>query len=187
MPLTTKDVTGLVLVAGTVVLLVVHGTDRHEPAGRSLDAARDTVSIGSLTRAPSNGEASEVVFVDVNLITHPEGEARRNQVVVVDEGTVTEVGPVGTVSPSPEALVVLGAGSDFLLPAVTLPSGAAATLDPSQRVVPGVRSDLVLLSGDPRVERGALDHPEGLLRRGAWFYGEAGERGGGRSGAVGGH
>lgn len=187
MPLTTKDVTGLVLVAGAVVLLVVHGPDRHEPARESFDAARDTVSIGSLTRAAPREDASEVVFVDVNLIPHPEGEARRNQVVVVDEGTVTEVGPVGTVSPSPEALVILGAGSDFLLPAVTLPSGAAATLHPSRRVVPGVRSDFVLLSGDPRVERGALDHPEGLLMRGAWFYEEAGGPGGGRDGAVGGH
>lgn len=186
MALTPKDVTGLVLVAATVMLLVVHGTDRHEPGGESFDAAGDTVPIGSLTRAVRPG-ASEVVFVDVNLVVHPEGATRRHQVVVVDAGVVTEVGPVGTVAPSSEALVVEGLGSDFLLPAVALPSDGTATLEPSRRLVPGVRSDLVLLPGDPRVERGPLA-PEGLLMRGSWFAGHARVPDATRpSSAVGGH
>lgn len=188
MSLTPKDVTGLVLVAATVMLLVVHGTGRHEPGGESLDATGDTVPIGSLTRVAVRPGASEIVFVDVNLIIHPEGAPRRHQVVVVDAGTVTEVGPVGTVTPSAEALVVEGAGSDFLLSAVTLPSDGTATLEPSRRLVPGVRSDLVLLPGDPRIARGALGHPQGLLMRGAWFSGKAGEPDApGASSDVGGH
>lgn len=188
MALTPKDVTGLVLVAATVTLLVVHGTGRHEPGGESFDAAGDTVPIGSLTRVAVRPGASEVVFVDVNLIVHPEGATRRHQVVVVDAGTVTEVGPVGTVAPSDEALVVEGGGSDFLLPAVALPSDGTATLEPSRRVAPGVRSDLVLLPGDPRVERGSLARPEGLLMSGTWFSGKAGEPDAtGPSSDVGGH
>lgn len=187
MPLTTKDVTGLVLVAGTVALLVVHGTDRHEPAGESHGTAADTVPIGSLTRAAARPGASTVIFVDVNLITDSDGAARRHQVVVVDDGTVTHVGPVGTVIPSPQALLVEGAGSDFLLPAVALPSLEMAALYPARRVVPGIRSDLVLLPGDPRVERGRPHRPEGLLWRGAWFSGDAHEPTAGPSAAVGGH
>lgn len=63
MALTPKDVTGLLLVAATVMLLVVHGTGRHEPGGESFDAGGDTVRIESLTRAVHPGVRSDMVLL----------------------------------------------------------------------------------------------------------------------------
>ena len=168
MELKRNDVYGLILVAVTVGLLALHGSERHDPH-RSASAAplADTVPLEGILQAGA-GTAGTVVFYGVNVVEDGRDEPHADQVVVVVDGRVTAVGPVGSVEAPRGATVIHGKGSDFLVPATRLLSGKAAGVDPTRRLVPGAETDMALLSTDPRrTTRGVA--AEGLLLDGVWF------------------
>ena len=167
MELTRNDVSGLILVAVTVGLLVVHGSERHD-APRSSGVPADTVPLQGIVRADA-GAAGPVVFHGVSVVYAEGEEPRAHQTVVVVDGRVTAVGPVGSVETPAGAVVVRGAGSDVLVPATRLAAGNAAGIGPVGPLVRGAEMDLALLPGPPRPGTTELAGPEGLLLDGIWF------------------
>jgi len=64
MSLTSKDIVGLALAAGAVVLLVVHGTDRHENERAAHAMALDGRSSGHLVSANAGQGSGYLVSAD---------------------------------------------------------------------------------------------------------------------------
>ncbi|MDX1494272.1 MAG: hypothetical protein R3253_09445, partial [Longimicrobiales bacterium] len=149
MSISSKDTIGLALAAGTVVLLLVHGGDRHDPA----------TQLPALAGSP----ADVVAFVDVHLVDGV-GDPDPEQVVVVRNGVVTDIGPMGTVELPADALVVDCGGLGYLVAAKE-----SHTFDGSwQPVVRGATYDLVLLSADPQRGFSGPEAVRGRLVDGLW-------------------
>ena len=105
----TRDTAGFVLVVGTFVALVVHGTADHQDT--HLPVVADA---GGAATSPAT--APTLAFVDFNVVQMDGQDVLRRQVVIVRDGFVSRIGPVGVVDVPTAATVVQGDGSAYLVP-----------------------------------------------------------------------
>lgn len=167
MRMSGRDLSGLALAGVTVVLLALHGGDRH--------AARDVLT--SSATAGRMAAPAMVAFVDVNLVSSSGAEPRSHQVVLVRAGVVSAIGPVGQVEAPAGTFVVEGNGSKYLM------HGTAARTDggdgpvASETIAAGAPADFVLFAADPRTHEDARLHPEGVMEAGSWHPSDAVEPG----------
>lgn len=141
-----KDSAGIVLVAITALVAIVHkGLPR---AGSTMGPA-----VAQATDRPT-------VFFDFNILPADREVAVPHQVVVVRGSTIERVGDVGEVDLPQGARRIEGGGSDFLVPG---PRNTLGTIEP------GTLADLVLLEEDPRRSLDAFRHPAGAMIRGRWY------------------
>lgn len=115
------------MVLVTAALLGVHMSRTAAPAPRG-DL---TVDAGGTVTGPVRG--TTLAFVDVNVVPMDSDRVLPRQVVIVEDGRIVEIGPVGTLTPPPGAFRVEGDGSQYLAPGMTdahvhLPEGAAGWL-----------------------------------------------------------
>jgi imidazolonepropionase-like amidohydrolase len=113
MKFSPKDTVGLVLVAGTLGVLLVHiGPEGH--AARHPTAMADggrSVTVAARERT--------VAFVDVNVIPMDSRRPLYRQVVLVEGDFVKRIGPVGQVTIPPNAVQIVGDGSQYIVPGLT--------------------------------------------------------------------
>lgn len=109
MRLTAQDTAGLVLVAGTVIALVVHGAEVHQKT--HLPSVADA---GGATTNPASTRT--FAFVDFNVVPMDGQSTLRHQIVVVRDGVVHRIGAVGVVDVPAAATILEGDGSGYLLP-----------------------------------------------------------------------
>ena len=97
MRLTTKDTVGIVLVLGTFSAVLAHNNTDHRET--HLPAVADAGGAATSAKA-----STSLAFVDFNVVTPglavtpgltPSDPIIARQVVVVEDGFVTESGPVG--------------------------------------------------------------------------------------------
>lgn len=109
MRLSTRDTTGIVLVAGTLTTLLFHSGERHQQTHLS--------PVAEAGGASTSAEAQRTVaFVDVAVRPMTGEPVRRHQVVVVSDGFIERIGPIGVIEPPEDAQVIEGTGSEFLVP-----------------------------------------------------------------------
>lgn len=113
MRLTTKDTVGLLLVVGTASALLVH----NAPEGHRSTHIRPVADAGG--SVTSTVDVATFAFHDVNVLPMDGRAPLRRQVVVVRDGFVTRIGPVGVVDPPEGALLVDGRGTRWLAPGLT--------------------------------------------------------------------
>lgn len=111
-PLERKDVVGFVLVAGTLTTLLIHGADRNQ----EVVTAGVADAGGSVTSADWQ---APVAFVGVDVLTMTDEGFVRNQVVVVEDGAVRQMGPVGTIEPPALARTIEVQPGSVLMPGLT--------------------------------------------------------------------
>lgn len=99
----------MVLVAGTLTALFLHSGERHQRSHLSAVAEAG----GASTSAEP---ARAVAFVDVSVRSMTGEPPRRHQVVVVRDGFIERIGPVGVIEPPEDAQIVEGTGSEFVVP-----------------------------------------------------------------------
>lgn len=162
MPLKSKDTIGFALAACTVVLLVLHGREPHQAGTPGVIGVGAGVPEGE---GMASSAAAIVAFVDVHLPGTSDAslEESEESIVVVRHGVVSEIGSAKTVRLPPDALVVDGDGSAYLVAAPS--SGASeSTWRP---VMHGGSTELVLYAVDPR--SGSKRAPiKGRLVGGRW-------------------
>jgi imidazolonepropionase-like amidohydrolase len=112
MKLSRKDAAGFVLVAATLTTLSIHGGERHQeshvpPVAQAGGAA--TMPTGSRLTA----------FVDVSVLPMNQAGPAHHQVVLIRDGFIDEIGPVGAVDVPADATIVQGGGSQYLVPGLT--------------------------------------------------------------------
>lgn len=162
MSISSKDAVGLALAAGTVVLLLVHGGDRHDPAPGAVIAP---ASAGPPAPDGIAGAQPDVVaFINVQLLDDA-GESTGEHVVVVRKGVVSEIAGAGSLAIPDDALVVDCGGSAYLVAARDRRSWAEGW----QPVAAGSDDDLVLLAVDPRLPSSGPDTVRGRLVDGLWL------------------
>jgi imidazolonepropionase-like amidohydrolase len=109
MRLATKDSAGIIMVVGTVAALLLHGNDVH------LDThLPPVVDAGGATTSPAT--APTFAFVDFNVVPMDGQGTLRHQIVLVRDGFVSQIGPVGVIAVPAAATVVDGDGSRYLVP-----------------------------------------------------------------------
>lgn len=126
--ISAKDVVGGVLVLATTALLGVHMSRTGLPSPQGDDF---TVDAGGTVTGPVRG--ATIAFVDVNVVPMDSDRVLPRQIVIIEDGRIVDIGPVGTLMPPPEAIRIEGDGSQFLAPGMTdahvhLPEGAEAWL-----------------------------------------------------------
>lgn len=104
-----KDVAGFALVAGTVGVLAIHGNQGHQDTHIPFEANAG----GASTTARA---ASPVAFVDVNVLPLTDDGVLRRHVVLVEDGRVSRIGPIGEVDIPADAITIDGRGQRFLVP-----------------------------------------------------------------------
>lgn len=172
--LTSKDALGLALAAGTIVMLLAHGEDRHDTvdgaSGSSVPAGAAPTAQGGRPEheADAREPARVVAFVDVRLVhgSASDGEPgsdRGGHVVVVRDGVVAEIGRSDTVRLPANAIVVDCAGSSYL---VSVPDDASVLR--WMPVSAGSTDDLLLLASDPRIGDVGPEGVRGRLVDGHW-------------------
>ena len=167
---TGRDITGFVLVAATLGLLAIRGSERHERGVPPRPPASLVVPLDMAAAPTADGRGStRIAFVGVNLLEGGSGDVIRNQVVIVEDGLVTGVGPVGRVRVPAGARRVRATSSDFLLPATATASGSSMRIHASRSIVPGARVDLVLLPSAPASGRELASRPGGVVLDGRWI------------------
>lgn len=143
MRLETRDLVGFVLVAGTVGVLALHGNAGHQEAHLPFEADAG----GATTSAIA---ATTVAFVDVHVLPMDDDRVLHGQTVLVEDGVVSRVGPVGSFEVPDDATTVEGRGSRFLVPGlvdahVHLPRASA---DPFPLFLANGVTTVFNLSGD---------------------------------------
>lgn len=101
-----KDIFGLALLSATVVAVTVHLKPWHKE-GVTRAMAEDARRPGAL------------VLLDVNVRPMDREVVLHRHVVVVENGIVTQVAPLGAVEPPKDALVVDGHGTSYVIPGLT--------------------------------------------------------------------
>jgi imidazolonepropionase-like amidohydrolase len=159
MRLSTKDLTGLALVAFTGMVVVVRdGSTRY--------GAREELAVDQPEAQPGGGLASTdvpsrtTVFFDFNVLTDGRDVALPHQVVLVRGSRIERIGEVGTFTVPDGARRIEGRGSVYLVP------GPESVLG---RIAPGAGADLLLLERDPRDGVEARRHALGAMIRGRWY------------------
>lgn len=109
MRIDAKDTIGFVLLAGAFATLALHSGDEHQDKHLPLVANAG----GSATSAASS---AATVFVNFDVVPMTGAGVQRNQVVIVRDGFITRIGPVGVIAVPEDARVVDGEGSHFLVP-----------------------------------------------------------------------
>jgi len=123
MRLARKDAAGLVLVAGTLSVMLLHEGPFRHPDSRVADAG------GSVTSALA--EPAATAFVDFNVVPMDRDVVLTHQVVVVRGGFIERIGEIGEVEPPLGAHRIEGGGSRYLVPGLT---DAHVHLDLDKRV-----------------------------------------------------
>jgi len=113
MALTTKDTVGIVLVLGTFTAVLAHNNTDHRQTHRP--------SVADARGAATSAETTETfAFVDFNVVPLDEalepGRILPNHVVVVQDGIVTATGPTGLIDVPPDAQIISGDGTGYLVP-----------------------------------------------------------------------
>lgn len=147
-----KDTMGFVLVVATFATLAIHNSSEHQIGHATFEA---------------------LVLVDVNVLPGPGQDPDEHQVVLVQSGVVTRVGPMGVVDAPADAEVYQASGM-YLLPGSLerLQELYEARSEPhaeGQPLQPGARADFVLLDADPRVDRDTMRRPRAALSDGRWI------------------
>jgi imidazolonepropionase-like amidohydrolase len=109
MRLEAKDLAGIVLVAGTIGVLAIHGNEGHQDSHLPFEANAG----GASTSARAVGT---IAFVDVNVLPLTDDRVLRRQVVLVEDGRVTRIGPIGLLEVPEDAITIEGQGQRYLLP-----------------------------------------------------------------------
>jgi imidazolonepropionase-like amidohydrolase len=109
MRLTTKDAVGFVLVASTLAALLARRDADHGET--DLPSVADA---GSATTSAAT--VPTFAFVDFNVVPMVGQDVLRHQVVIVRDGFVSRIGPVGVIETPAAARVVRGDGSGYLVP-----------------------------------------------------------------------
>lgn len=109
MRLEAKDLVGFVLVAGTVGVLAIHGNEGHQDTHLPFEANAG----GATTSANATGL---VAFVDVHVLPMRDDRVLRRQVVLVEDGVVSAIGPIGVLDVPDDAITIDGRGERYLVP-----------------------------------------------------------------------
>lgn len=113
MKLTVKDKVGIFMVVSTSAALLAHGIDSgHRDSHRTPIADAG----GAVTSAV---EVATIAFYDVNVVPMDREGVMRSQVVLVQDGFVTRIGPVGVVEVPAGSLRIEGGGTRYLAPGLT--------------------------------------------------------------------
>jgi len=151
-----NDLIGFGVVATTLVVAFAHRSSSHR------EAHTEPVPVAS-AEGGSNASRRTVALVDVHVAGPADEEARGGQVVLVENGIVTWVGPVEDADVPADAPIVDGKGTDWVV-----------APDPDRRpsdfltITPGIVADLVVVRSNPRSDPNALLSPRGTLSKGAW-------------------
>lgn len=109
MRIKARDTVGLVLVACTFTAVYLHERGEHKETHLSV-----LVDAGGATTSAET--VPTFAFVNFNVVPMDGQDILKNHVVVVRNGFVTTVGPVGVVEAPAGATLVEGDGSRFLVP-----------------------------------------------------------------------
>jgi imidazolonepropionase-like amidohydrolase len=104
-----KDFTGGALIAGTLIALFAHGTDRHQQT--HLPHLADAG--GSATTANA---VETIAFVGFDVLPMTGEGMLRGQIVIVRDGVISRIGRVGVLDIPPGARTIEGDGQGVLVP-----------------------------------------------------------------------
>lgn len=107
MAVSAKDKLGLFLVTATTVTVAVYA--KPWIVGPPREGAQRFADLGSVESGP-------LVFKDVNVLPMDRETVLYRHVVVVDDGVITEMGPLGGVEVPADASVLDGRGRQYLIP-----------------------------------------------------------------------